>query len=418
MKNLILILLIALPKHSQAQHSTTGRLNVFIDCSNTWCDMTFIRSEITVVNFSLDRLAADMHVLVTSTTAGGGGERFQVIFYGQNKFAKNNDTLAFLMSPVSTDFERREMLVKHIKMGLAPAIAKTSAVDEVSIDMKSDKAEEQSNKSVTDKWNYWVYRVSLDGSFSSDQNYKSGRLSGRLSANRTTDKSKISVYTNGGKNRAIYYYDGKTIVDNHNAEAGHYFIKSFGPKWGGGYETNYGTNTFSNIKGRLFVRSALEYNFFPYSEVNNKLFTVSYGPFIQYNNYLDTTIFSHTQELLYGHMLLTSLTLNQKWGTIGIGAAHRNYFHNWKFYNVGAIVNVNVRITGGLSFYVDFYGNVVHDQIYLSGEGVDKEDVLTRRRQLESNYNFQTWFGLTYRFGSILNNFVNPRFDGPGNWIF
>jgi hypothetical protein len=232
------------------------------------------------------------------------------------------------------------------------------------------------------------------------------------------DKSKISIYTNAGKERAVYFYDGKTIVDNHTTEVGHYFVKTLGKKWGYGYEINYGSNTFSNIRSSLFIRSAIEYNFFPYSEVNNRFLTVSYNPFIQKNNYIDTTILKKKDELLYGHMVLSSLTLNQKWGTIGLGIAYRNYFNNWKFYNVGAIVNVNVRITGGLSFWVDFYGNIVHDQVYLSGKGVDKEDVLTRRRQLETSYRLETWFGLTYRFGSILNNFVNPRFDGPGNWVF
>lgn len=402
-----------------AGQPSPSRLSVFIDCTNTWCDMTYIRSEITVVNFSLDRLAADMHILVSSTTAGGGGEQFQVIFYGQNKFSKVNDTLKFIMSPVSTDFERRETLVKYLKLGLAPSIAKTDAISEVSIVMKSDKPESQSNKTVTDKWNYWVYRVGVDGNFSADQNYKSGRLSGRLSANRTTDKSKISLYVSGGKNRSIYNYDGvSTVVDNHNTEFGHSYIKSLGNKWGGGYDINYSTSTFSNIKGRMFIRSGIEYNFFPYSEVNNKLLTLSYGPFLQRNTYYDTTIFNKTKELRYGHMFIASLSLNQKWGTIGMGLAHRNYFHDWKLYNLGANINVDVRITGGLSFYMYFYGGIVHDQIYLPGGGATKDEVLTRRRQLASSYNFSTFFGLTYRFGSILNNFVNPRFTGPGNWVF
>ena len=95
MKKLFLVVLIAMPVLSMAQESARDRLNVFIDCSNTWCDMTFIRSEITVVNFSLDRVASDIHVLVSSTTAGGGGDKFQVIFYGQNRFSKRIDTLHF-----------------------------------------------------------------------------------------------------------------------------------------------------------------------------------------------------------------------------------------------------------------------------------------------------------------------------------
>jgi hypothetical protein len=125
-------------------------------------------------------------VLVTSTSAGGGGEKVQIIFYGQKSFSRYIDTLRYLVSPIATDFERRDMMVKYFKMGLAPAIAKTSAVSEVSINMKSENAKDSSNKTVTDRWNYWVYRIGIDGNFSADKNYRTGRLNGRLSANRTT----------------------------------------------------------------------------------------------------------------------------------------------------------------------------------------------------------------------------------------
>jgi hypothetical protein len=54
---------------------------------------------------------------------------------------------------------------------------------------------------------------------------------------------------------------------------------------------------------------------------------------------------------------------------------------------------------------------LVHDQIYLPGEGATGEEVLSRTRQLQSSYNFETFFGLNYRFGTKLNNFVNPRFN-------
>jgi hypothetical protein len=47
---------------------------------------------------------------------------------------------------------------------------------------------------------------------------------------------------------------------------------------------------------------------------------------------------------------------------------------------------------------------------------ISEQDVLTRKRQLASTYNYYTGFGLNFRFGSILNNFVNPRFEGYGGF--
>ena len=100
-----------------------------------------------------------------------------------------------------------------------------------------------------------------------------------------------------------------------------------------------------------------------------------------------------------------------KWGTINTGISYRNYFHDWKINNLGIATQMEVRVGGGLFFYVYMFGGLVHDQIYLPAGGATGEDVLSRRRQLQSSYNFQTFFGINYRFGSKLNNFVNPRFN-------
>jgi hypothetical protein len=76
-------------------------------------------------------------------------------------------------------------------------------------------------------------------------------------------------------------------------------------------------------------------------------------------------------------------------------------------------LNVDVRITGGLSFYVYSRAALVRDQVYLVKGKASEQDVLTKRRQIASAYNFYSGIGFNFRFGSILNNFVNPRFDQP-----
>jgi len=40
--------------------------------------------------------------------------------------------------------------------------------------------------------------------------------------------------------------------------------------------------------------------------------------------------------------------------------------------------------------------------------------VLLRLRELETQFEYFTSFGLTYTFGSIYNNVVNPRFGNSG----
>jgi hypothetical protein len=58
------------------------------------------------------------------------------------------------------------------------------------------------------------------------------------------------------------------------------------------------------------------------------------------------------------------------------------------------------------------YYRRIRDQLYLSLEGATDEEILLRQKQLATSYRYFTSFGISYRFGSIFNNVVNPRFGG------
>ncbi|HEX6848969.1 MAG TPA: hypothetical protein VF144_18420, partial [Chitinophagaceae bacterium] len=121
----------------KAQNSTQSqqRLKVFIDCNNTWCDQTFIRTEINIVDFFLDNQAADLHVLITQQSTGSGGSQYQLIFFGQNRFKGIPDTLRFNTDPNATDFEERDLLIKHLKLGLTPFIVRAGGGSDIAIEM-------------------------------------------------------------------------------------------------------------------------------------------------------------------------------------------------------------------------------------------------------------------------------------------
>jgi hypothetical protein len=410
-----------------SQNGQTERLKVFIDCSNNWCDMTFIRSEINLVDFLLDNKAADVHVLITNQRTGGGGEQYQLIFFGQNSFRNLSDTIRFNTSANGTDFENRDQLIKYLKMGLAPYVAKTAAAKDVKIEFKKADIEQgkktESAPATKDPWNYWVFTMGANGNINADDVYKSLRFSGNFSVNRTTEELKVSFRLYGSKNKSTYEYETitgneKFVVNNNNYGFSHFLVKSLSSHWSYGYEANYSSSTFSNNKGMMFLKSAIEYDIFPYKEVNNKYFTISYGLNVRKNKYYDTTIFNKVNETLFAHGLEANISFNQKWGSTSVGINYQNYLHNWNFYNLGMSGNINVRITGGLSFNFFAFGALTRDQLYLPKGGATEQEVLTRRRQLASGYNYYTSFGINYRFGSKLNNFVNPRFEGSGGGMF
>ncbi len=396
------------------------RIKVFIDCSNTWCDATFIKTEINIVDFLLDRIASDVHVLITSSSTGGGGNHYQMIFYGQNRFRMFCDTISYNVNANATALESRELLLKHLKLGLVPFITKTGLISGVIIGMKQEAApgKQMLNSAVKkDPWNYWVMTIQTDGNINAEKLYKNFGYSGNFSASRITEYLKLGFSLYRSNSKATYIIENDTSVEKFIAKNSyygmhHYFVKSISNHWSTGYESIFTNSTYSNYKAQFYIRAAVEYNIFPYTEFNNRSLTFSYGIITRFNNYYDTTIYNKLKETLFAHSFRGTLTLNKKWGTVNSGIFYSNFFHDWKLNNMGVSLNVNVRITGRLSFYIYSSGSLVHDQLYLPKSGATEQEVLTRLRQLKSSYNLQNRVGISYRFGSKLNNFVNPRFDG------
>ena len=57
---------------------------------------------------------------------------------------------------------------------------------------------------------------------------------------------------------------------------------------------------------------------------------------------------------------------------------------------------------------------MIHNQLSLVKGGASTEEILLRRKQIKTQYYIFTHFSITYTFGSIYSNVVNPRFGGSG----
>ncbi|MEO6221509.1 MAG: hypothetical protein ABIO81_13835 [Ginsengibacter sp.] len=394
--------------------SPAKKLAVFIDC-NTACDINYIKTNFRIVDFLLDMNAADAHVLINEQATGGGGGSIQMIFYGRHAFKSIRDTLTLNIMRNTTDFERRAEMLRVIKVGLVPFLAKTSYAK--FIDIKINLGDRDSINPIIetkDAWNYWVFGIGADGTLNTDEVYESKQLRGYVSANRTTDKLKLGFRASGNNNNYNYHYtdNGRNIeieVLNTDYLFEHSLIMSLGKHWGIGYLASYSNSTFSNNKRRIYGTTAIEYSIFPYKDVNTRFFTSSYGIDVRANRYYDTTIYFKTSEILYGQVAEAKLSFQQKWGTFSSRVTFSNYLKNTSLNNLSANLDFNIRVTGGLSFNFYVSGAKVNDQVYLVKGSASPQDVLTRRRQLASAYNFYSGAGLYFRFGSKLNNFVNPR---------
>ncbi len=418
---LILVFLVVEPwVAAVAQEVRPSKLKIFLDC-RTKCDFNYIRSEINIVDYLINQNEADVHILINSQAAGGGGVRTNIIFYGKRKFSSTQDTLSYSYPPNQADSQTRDLMLQYLKLGLAPYLAKSlmatqiemvTKVNEEDLSQLNDEAQ-----TPVDSWRYWTQIFGMNGNLRMDQLYQSLRASGYVQSTKITEDLKIRFRVSTGKDIATYKYKTdsgtvKTIVDNSDFNARHFIARGIDNNWTYGYETSFTNSTFSNLKGSLYFSTGLERSLFPYSQINHKFIALRYGLDVRDNHYYDTTIFNQKKEVLFGQKMILSWKYNQRWGYVEGGVRYRNYFHDWNLYNLSINSSINIRLTGALSINVDLYGALSHDQINLAQGEASKDDVLTRKRQMGSAYNFSSWFGVNYRFGSSVNNFVNPRFEG------
>src|SRR5207253_9907245 len=121
---LLACLVVAKPAFSQVPATAPATtLSVFLDCGFR-CDEDFIRTEINFVNWVRDRAVADVHVLVTTQTTGGGGTEFTLAFLGLQRYTGVGDTLTFSAPATATADETRRGVTRVIKTGLVPFIAR------------------------------------------------------------------------------------------------------------------------------------------------------------------------------------------------------------------------------------------------------------------------------------------------------
>jgi hypothetical protein len=401
-----LFLIFIIPAFSQesASQSDTLRkdaLNVFMEASD------FIKKEIPFINYVRDIKVADVYIISTEENTGSGGSVSTFFIVGQGKYQGMADTLKCSFSPDETYDIRRAKQVKTLKLGLMRYVAKTPLALFMSIDFSVPLSETVSS----DKWNSWVYSASLNAYTSGQKTYNYGYFFSTLSANRITEKSKFQSSLSIDLENNKYVYTDTTYRSRTRDEYLYlFYVKSINDHWSIGGSTNIQTSSYSNYDLSVKIMPGIEYDIFPYSESTRRQLRLLYQVGLEINNYSDITMRNKLEETLASHSLSASLSVIQKWGSVSSSLTWKNYYFDWSYNNLRLNTSANLRIIKGLSFSI--YGSValVHDQVSLPIGSASLEDVLLQRKMQATDYSYYTSFGLTYTFGSIYNNVVNPRF--------
>jgi hypothetical protein len=384
-------------------------MGYIFDCPN--CDMDYIKNEITFINYVRDQKDAQLYILVTFMNTGSGGTEYSVYFIGQKEFIGQNDTLKFSTSPDDTEDKIRAMGNQMLKLGLISYVAKTPLAKDISISY--GRYEETNPGEVQDTWKNWVFNIYSYCYFSGEESIKYFYNYSNIDATKVTEKKRIDFYADYSLNQTKYKLTepDTTIISLSNSKSiSALYVGSLGDHWSAGGSANVYASTYSNINHSFGIDPALEYNLFKYAESTRRQLRFKYSIGAEYNKYIDTTIFDKTTELLYSHSLGIAYKVIETWGSVSTTLSGSNYLHDFSKNRLSLYTNLSVRLFKGLS--VDIQGQVqlIRNQLYLSKAGATPEEILTQQKQLATQYSYYGSVGLTYTFGSIYNNVVNPRF--------
>ena len=418
---LMLLLLTAAPVRAgqAAGPARTTPIRIFLDCG-FFCDEDFLKKEIAFVDYMRDRRDADVHVLVTTQETGGGGTEYTLKFIGLGSFAGVEQTLRYAAPQTSTADERRKALADVIKQGLVRYVSESPQAQRLKITFSPDEGAAKTAATQKDPWNLWVFRTNVGGSFNGEQSNTNRSIRGSASANRTTDAWRLSFAANANyRSEKFQLSDTETFVTvSRNSGGDATIVKSLSQHWSAGLLGNAQSSTFLNYDLRLRIASGLEYDIFPYAQSTRRMLTFQYTVGFDAHNYREETIYEKTAEKLLDHKLTTSLSLRQPWGTASGSVDFSQYLTDPGKYSISAFGGTNIRLFKGFSFNIFTELSRTRDQIYLPKGEATTEEILVRQRQLATGYQYFLNFGISYSFGSIFNNIVNPRFGGGGGNFF
>jgi len=387
-------------------------LRIFLDC--TRCDMNYIREEIPYVNYVRDVKEAQLYILETRETTGSTGNKYTYTFVGQKDFSGLNDTLFYSSRPDDNRDYERIWRTQMLKMGLMPYVAKTPLYSEVVID-PTERVEQQV---IEDRWDNWVFELQAEPDFEGEEALKELSLRSSVSATKITHDWKLEIDFDHRYTRTKYTFED-TLYTNYKSYQGLdlLVVKSIGEHWSAGLRSTQLTSSFNNTRFGLEVLPSVEYNIFPYSKSTHRQLRFLYSVGGTYRLYSDTTIYDQIEEILWKQQLQIAYQVQEKWGSINVSLEGSNFFHDFTKNRIELSGIINIRILKGLSFRI--FGGVarINDQLSLVRGEASEAEILLQLQELETSYNAEGRLGITYTFGSIYNNIVNPRF-GNGRRFF
>jgi hypothetical protein len=396
-----------------ARAQTGGRaFSLFLDCRDVACEPDFYRAEIAFVDHVRDRAVADVHLLITQRQTGGGGNEYTLAFYGQRRFEGVSDTLTLALPQGAMEDERRRALVRTVRLGLARYLARTPEGARAALTVSPSQGAAAGAPVSRDRWNAWVFEVETSVELERERSSSETEADLDLRADRITEHWKTRMRVGEDYNDESFDIDGERVTSVRRDFGGSLLqVRSLGPHWSAGVRLGASSSTFRNQRLNARLAPALEYDVYPYRESTRRQLYIQYTAGVQHFRYDDTTVYFKIRETLPFESLHLSFEQKQTWGSVQAQVAGYHFLHDLGKSRLNFNTGTSIRIVKGLQF--ELYGSysVIHDQLYLPKGDLTREEVLLRQTQLATTYQANLSVGLSYTFGSVFNNVVNPRFS-------
>ncbi len=391
------------------------QLRLFLDCASSGCDFDYLRTELTWVNYVRDRTAAQVHLISTSLGTGSGGQEVTLKFIGLKEFAGVDDEVHYTTAQGASSDDQRREFTRVLKLGLARYLLRTPYGHNLVLNYQAP-TEAGPTKPVHDAWNFWVFSVGANGFFNGESQSKSSSWSGNLSARRTTEQWKFNLGFSGSTNSSSFDLGNgsRYQADTHSWYGNGLLVRSLGPHLSAGMTFGGYSSTRDNVDVNLRVAPTIEYDFFKYSEYTRRRLVASYSIGLNRYRYSELTIYDKKAETLASHALSLSYAARAPWGNANVGISASNYLSSFQKNRMSVFGGMSVRLVKGLQFSYNASYSRVRDQITLPKGNATDEEVLLRLRQQRTSYRASGFFSLSYTFGSVFNNVVNPRMGNSG----
>jgi hypothetical protein len=394
---------------AQTPTPAASRLRVYLDC-NQDCFADYLRTELKWVDFVRQPQDADVQVLASGGDTGGGGREVVLRLVGLRRFAGMEHQARALSIAADSEDARRRTVLQTVSASLLAFAAREGLLSGLTLSVRT--AETPNARPTSDPWNLWVFRVGASGSFESTESNRERQWEFETNADRVTDRWKTSVRVNIEQTKETFDLDEDEplSVTRREREVEGFVAKSLGEHWSVGAEARANSSTFGNVRFGAETLAALEFNVFPYSQYARRLLRIDYGVGARHSKYTEVTLFGKLSETRPRHVLSATLDQREPWGTLEAGVEWSQFLHDMSKSRLEVDGELSFRIARGLSLNVEGQASRIRDQISLPRRGATAQEVLLRVRQLQSGHEVQFSVGVSYSFGSIFNNIVNPRF--------